>query len=48
MLPIGRGKTLLLLIAAVLNSMQQSDRPSVIILVLLFCVLIKDLLVQLG
>jgi superfamily II DNA or RNA helicase len=47
-LPIGRGKTLLLLAAAVLNSIQQSDRPSVIILVLLFCILIKDLLVQLG
>jgi superfamily II DNA or RNA helicase len=48
MLPTGRGKTLLLLIAVVLNSIQQSDRPSVIMLVLLFCVLIKDLLVQLG
>jgi superfamily II DNA or RNA helicase len=47
-LPIGRGKTLLLLAAAVLNSMQQSDRPSVIMLVLLFCALIEDLLVQLG
>jgi CRISPR/Cas system-associated endonuclease/helicase Cas3 len=47
-LPTGRGKTLLLLIAAVLNSIQQSDRPSVIILVLLFRALIKDLLVQLG
>jgi superfamily II DNA or RNA helicase len=47
-LPTGRGKTLLLLAAAVLNSIQQSDRPSVIILVLLFCALIKDLLIQLG
>jgi predicted ribonuclease YlaK len=47
-LPIGRGKTLLPLAAAVLNSIQQSDRPSVIMLVLLFCILIKDLLVQLG
>jgi predicted ribonuclease YlaK len=48
MLPIGRGKTLLPLAAAVLNSMQQSDRPSVTMLVLLFCVLIEDLLVRLG
>jgi superfamily II DNA or RNA helicase len=48
MLPTSRGKTLLLLAAAVLNSMQQSDRPSVTILVLLFCALIKDLLIRLG
>jgi CRISPR/Cas system-associated endonuclease/helicase Cas3 len=48
MLPTGRGKTLLLLAAAVLNSMQQSDRPSVTILVLLFRALIEDLLVRLG
>jgi superfamily II DNA or RNA helicase len=47
-LPTGRGKTLLPLAAAVLNSIQQSDRPSVTMLVLLFCVLIKDLLVRLG
>jgi superfamily II DNA or RNA helicase len=47
-LPTGRGKTLLLLTAVVLNSMQQSDRPSVIMLVLLFCALIKDLLIRLG
>jgi superfamily II DNA helicase RecQ len=47
-LPTGRGKTLLPLTAAVLNSMQQSDRPSVTMLVLLFCALIKDLLVRLG
>jgi superfamily II DNA or RNA helicase len=47
-LPIGRGKTLLLLAVVVLNSIQQSDRPSVIILVLLFCALIKDLLIRLG
>jgi CRISPR/Cas system-associated endonuclease/helicase Cas3 len=44
-LPTGRGKTLLPLAVAVLNSIQQSDRPSVIMLVLLFCALIKDLLV---
>jgi CRISPR/Cas system-associated endonuclease/helicase Cas3 len=48
MLPTGRGKTLLPLTAAVLNSIQQSDRPSVTILVLPFRALIKDLLVQLG
>jgi hypothetical protein len=47
-LPIGRGKTLLLLAVAVLDSMQQSDRPSVTMLVLLFRVLIEDLLVRLG
>jgi superfamily II DNA or RNA helicase len=47
-LPTGRGKTLLLLTAAVLNDMQQSNRLSVIVLVLLFRALIKDLLVQLG
>jgi superfamily II DNA or RNA helicase len=47
-LPIGGGKTLLLLAAAVLDGMQQSDRPSVMMLVLLFCALIKDLLVRLG
>jgi superfamily II DNA helicase RecQ len=47
-LPTGGGKTLLSLAAAVLNSMQQSDRPSVIMLVLLFCALIEDLLVRLG
>jgi hypothetical protein len=28
--------------------MQQSDRPSVTVLILLFCVLIEDLLVRLG
>jgi hypothetical protein len=39
---------LLPLAAAVLNSIQQSDRPSVTMLVLLFRVLIKDLLVRLG
>jgi hypothetical protein len=47
-LPIDRGKTLLPLAAAVLDSIQQSDRPSVTMLVLLFCALIKNLLVQLG
>jgi superfamily II DNA or RNA helicase len=47
-LPTGRGKTLLPLAAAVLNSIQQSNRPSVTMLVLLFCALIKDLLIQLG
>jgi superfamily II DNA or RNA helicase len=47
-LPTGKGKTLLLLTAAVLNNMQQSDRLSVTVLILLFCALIKDLLVQLG
>jgi superfamily II DNA or RNA helicase len=47
-LPIGGGKTLLLLAAAVLDGMQQSDRPSVTILVLLFRALIEDLLVRLG
>jgi superfamily II DNA helicase RecQ len=47
-LPTGRGKTLLPLAAAVLNSMQQSDRPSVTMLVLPFRALIKDLLVRLG
>jgi CRISPR/Cas system-associated endonuclease/helicase Cas3 len=47
-LPTGRGKTLLPLAAAVLNNIQQSDRPSVIILVLPFCALVKDLLVRLG
>jgi superfamily II DNA helicase RecQ len=47
-LPTGRGKTLLPLAAAVINSIQQSDRPSVTMLVLPFCALIKDLLVQLG
>jgi hypothetical protein len=47
-LPTSRGKTLLPLAAAVLDSMQQSDRPSVTMLVLLFCVLIEDLLVRLG
>jgi superfamily II DNA or RNA helicase len=47
-LPTGRGKTLLPLTAAVLNSIQQSNRPSVTMLVLLFCTLIKDLLIQLG
>jgi hypothetical protein len=47
-LPIGGGKTLLLLAVAVLDGMQQSDRPSVMMLVLLFCALIEDLLVRLG
>jgi superfamily II DNA helicase RecQ len=47
-LPTGRGKTLLPLVAAVLDSMQQSDRPSVTMLVLPFRALIEDLLVQLG
>jgi superfamily II DNA helicase RecQ len=47
-LPTGGGKTLLLLAAAVLDNMQQSDRPSVTMLVLPFCALIKDLLVRLG
>jgi superfamily II DNA helicase RecQ len=47
-LPTGRGKTLLPLAAAVLNNMQQSNRPSVTMLVLPFCVLIEDLLVRLG
>jgi superfamily II DNA helicase RecQ len=47
-LPTGRGKILLPLAAAVLNNMQQSDRPSVTMLVLPFCALIKDLLVRLG
>jgi hypothetical protein len=48
MLPTDRGKTLLPLTAAVLNNIQQSDRPSVIMLVLLFRALIKDLLIRLG
>jgi superfamily II DNA helicase RecQ len=47
-LPTGGGKTLLPLAAAVLDSMQQSDRPSVTMLVLLFRALIEDLLVRLG
>jgi CRISPR/Cas system-associated endonuclease/helicase Cas3 len=47
-LPIGRGKTLLPLAAAILNNIQQSNRPSVTILVLPFYILIKDLLVYLG
>jgi superfamily II DNA helicase RecQ len=47
-LPTGGGKTLLPLAVAVLNNMQQSDRPSVTMLVLPFCALIKDLLVRLG
>jgi superfamily II DNA or RNA helicase len=47
-LPIGGGKTLLPLAAAVLDGMQQSDRPSVTMLVLLFRALIEDLLVRLG
>jgi CRISPR/Cas system-associated endonuclease/helicase Cas3 len=48
MLPTGRGKTLLPLAAAVLNNMQQSDRPSVTMLVLPFRALIEDLLIRLG
>jgi superfamily II DNA helicase RecQ len=47
-LPTGRGKTLLPLAAAVLNNIQQSNRPSVTMLVLPFYALIKDLLVRLG
>jgi superfamily II DNA helicase RecQ len=47
-LPTGGGKTLLPLAAAVLNGMQQSDRPSVTMLVLPFRALIEDLLVRLG
>jgi superfamily II DNA helicase RecQ len=47
-LPTGGGKTLLPLAAAVLDNMQQSDRPSVTMLVLPFCALIEDLLVRLG
>jgi predicted ribonuclease YlaK len=47
-LPTGGGKTLLPLAAAVLNDMQQSDRPSVTMLVLPFRALIKDLLIRLG
>jgi hypothetical protein len=47
-LPTGGGKTLLPLAAAVLNDMQQSDRPSVTMLVLPFRALIEDLLVRLG
>jgi CRISPR/Cas system-associated endonuclease/helicase Cas3 len=47
-LPIGKGKTLLSVIAAVLNNMQQSDRPSITMLVLPFRALIKDLLIRLG
>jgi superfamily II DNA helicase RecQ len=47
-LPTGGGKTLLPLAAAVLDNMQQSDRPSVTMLVLPFRALIEDLLVRLG
>jgi superfamily II DNA helicase RecQ len=47
-LPIGGGKTLLLLAAAILNNMQQSDTPSITVLILPFRALIKDLLVRLG
>jgi superfamily II DNA helicase RecQ len=47
-LPTGGGKTLLPLAAAVLDDMQQSDRPSVTMLVLPFRALIEDLLVRLG
>jgi CRISPR/Cas system-associated endonuclease/helicase Cas3 len=47
-LPTGRGKILLPLAVAVLNNIQQSNRPSIIMLVLPFRALIKDLLVRLG
>jgi superfamily II DNA helicase RecQ len=47
-LPTGGGKTLLPLAAAILDDMQQSDRPSVTVLVLPFRALIEDLLVRLG
>jgi superfamily II DNA or RNA helicase len=47
-LPTGGGKTLLPLAAAVLNNIQQSDRPSITMLVLPFYILIKDLLIRLG
>jgi superfamily II DNA helicase RecQ len=47
-LPTGGGKTLLLLAAAILDDMQQSDTPSVTVLVLPFRALIEDLLVRLG
>jgi superfamily II DNA helicase RecQ len=47
-LPTGGDKTLLPLAAAILNNIQQSDRPSVTVLVLPFRALIKDLLVRLG
>jgi predicted ribonuclease YlaK len=47
-LPIGRGKTLLLLAAAILNNMQQSNTPSIIVLILPFRAIIKNLLIRLG
>ncbi|KAF2023131.1 hypothetical protein EK21DRAFT_15679, partial [Setomelanomma holmii] len=48
-LPTGGGKTLLPVTAAVLNNaaQQESGRASVTILVVPFCALIKDMLVQL-
>ena len=47
-LPTGGGKILLPFTATILNRSQQLDRLSVIILVVLFRALIKDMLVRLA
>jgi superfamily II DNA helicase RecQ len=48
-LPIGGGKTLLPVAAALLDDVahQESNRPSVTIFVMPFCALVKDMLVRL-